>query len=446
MNQRLIEAIVRKTGASLRISAICLLLAELLPASARAQDPDTSGTWKQAEPIIVLPDSGRAVTEEKVIALALGRSRKFQSLATDVEIADHRLKSSGRPPNPELRIRNVSTRNYDEHFDELRIGLRIRIPELGELGEERERARTDLWEQNVEKIRYRQDLTARVRRDYADVLATDRLVELAGKKVSLLDRRIGMIEHLMQIGDRSVVYYMKAKTIRAGARNDYARAVQKQATARRQMVKLTGLGLDTPLVEESIPEPALDLDQAVQIATLNRPEIGFVRQEIELGRRQRNFERLKLLPWLNFIEFSYRRDKTRARDSREVSAGIDVPLFNWNIGNIQATNLAVRKREARVDAVLETIEEEVRSTYSAYRDLWLDWRNFSVSSETQIRDSENVISQSSVHGTLRSDEMLELEMTILETQQVRAEKKRDLSNALSELLFAMGVEKLQPLP
>jgi hypothetical protein len=118
----------------------------------------------------------------------------------------------------------------------------------------------------------------------------------------------------------------------------------------------------------------------------------------------------------------------------------DLPLFNWNIGNIRATNLAVRKREARVDGVLEMIEEEVQSAYSLYRDLWLDWRNFGVSSETDIRESQNVISQSSVYTTLRPDEVLELEMTIIETQQVQAEKKRDLAYALSELLFAMGVE------
>jgi outer membrane protein TolC len=445
MNQRLIEAGTAKAGVSLRIPAACLLLAGLMPAVIRAQNPDSSGTWKPAERIIVVPDTGRVVTEEEVVSLALNRSRKFQSLATNVEIAEHRMASSGSLPNPELRVGNVSTRSYDENFDEMRIGLRIRIPDIGEMGEEKEKARTDLWEQKVEKIRYQQDLTARVRRDFADVLAADRLVELAGKKVDLLDKRIGMIEHLMQMGDRSVVYYLKAKTMRAAAWNNYSRAVQKQGAARRQLVIRTGLRLDTPLAEGPIPEPPGELEQAVQIANLNRPETGMVRQEIELALKQRNFERFKLLPWFNYIQFSYHREKTRAHDWGEVSAGIDVPLFNWNIGNIRATNLAVRKREARYDGVLEMIEEEVQSAYSLHRDLWLDWKNFKASSETDILESQNVISQSSVYGTLRSDEVLELEMAIIETRQVQVEKKRDLAYALSELLFAMGIEKLQPL-
>ena len=427
----------------LRIQAACLLLAGQLPAAILAQNPDSSLTRKADESIVVLGDSSRAVSEDSVIALALGHSRRLQSLSANVDIAERELASSGSLPNPELRMGHRFMRNNYVDLEESRIGLRIRFPELGETAEEKERARTDLWERKVEKIRYQQDLTARVRRDFADVIAADRMVEMAKRKVDLLDRRIGMIEHLIQTGDRSVVYYMKAKTMRAQARNDYSRAVQKQGSARRQLAVRTDLAIDTPLADSPMPEPPNDLDQAVRIANLNRPETELVRQQMELAVKQRNLERLRLLPWINYLQFSYNEDRTRARYWGEVSAGIDIPLFNWNIGNIRATNLAVRKREARVEGVLEMIEEEVQSAYSLYRDLWLDWMNFKVSSEMDIRESQNVISRSSVYGTLRSDEVLELEMTIIETQQLQVEKKYDLACALSELLYAMGVEKLQ---
>jgi outer membrane protein, heavy metal efflux system len=439
---------VQKTRFPYLFRIVCPVLAGLTSITVRAQDPDTSAAWKSVERILVVFDSTKARTENDVVALALNQSRKCQYLSTNVEIAEDKLASSGAPPNPELRIsqRLNEADMESDHYYEKQFGVRIRFPELGEMGLDKEKARTNLCDQKVDQIRYQQELTARVRRDFADVLASDRLAELSEQKVNLMNRRIGMIEHLMHIGDRSIVFFLKAKAMRAEALNDYARAVQKQGSNRRQMMMRTGLGLDTPLIEASNPDPPKDLEEAVRIANLNRPETGLVKQEIELAVKQRNVERLKLVPWINYVQFSYNQDQTRGRDWKDVRVGIEIPILDLNIGNIKATDLSVRKSEARYDGVLETIEEEVRSAYSLYRDLWLDWKNFSVSSENLIRESSDVIAQSSKYETLRSDEVFELEMTIIETRQHMAEKKRDLAYALSKLLFAMGVDRLQPLP
>jgi outer membrane protein TolC len=396
--------------------------------------------------MVILPDPARTVTETEAIALALKQSRRLQSLAANVEIAGHRLSSSGPLPNPELRVSNLSTRSYDERFDELRLGLRIRLPDLGERREDREKARTEYWERKVEQERYGQELAARVRHDFADALAEDRLAELAERRVEILDRRIGMIEQMIRIGERSIVYYIKAKSMRAEAHNDLARAVQSQNEARRQLARRTGLSLDAPLAEGPLPEAPGDRDRLIQTALARRPETGLVRQEVEYATAQRNFERLKLLPWLNYVQVSYHREQTRNRDWGEVSAGIELPLFDWNIGNIKATNLAVRKRQARTDGVRETIEEEVGSAYAVYRDLWLDWRNFSAIADTNLRDAEDVVSKSPGFEALRSDEIMELELTSLETRRLLVEKRRDLANALADLLFALGAESLEPEP
>ena len=126
-------------------------------------------------------NDGTALTEQQVIDLALKYSRKLQSLGTNVAIANHRLSSSGRVENPELRISEVSTRYYADEFDELRVGFRFRLPGLGELGEEKQQARVDFWDRRVEELRYRQEFIAKVRKDYADVLMYDQIAELARK-------------------------------------------------------------------------------------------------------------------------------------------------------------------------------------------------------------------------------------------------------------------------
>jgi len=383
---------------------------------------------------------GTALTEQQVIELALKYSRKLQSLGTNVAIANHRLRSSGWMRNPELRLSDISTRYYTEEFDELRVGLRFRFPRLGELGEEKQEARVDLWDRKVEEARYRQEFIARVRQDYADVLMYDQLAEIAHQRVAKADERIGIIEKLVELGQRTIVYFTKAKMWHAESKNDLARALQNQGLARRKLAKRTRMPEDTPLAQQELPEVTQDVDELIKLAYENRPEIGLVQQRIELANKQRRFEYLKLIPWFNFIDISYHVEQDRNRDWGEFMAGINLPLFDWNIGNIKATNLAVKKKEDESEAIQESIAEEVRSAYNIYQDLLLDWKTFKTSAEGLIANATAVVNEAKRHETLMPDEVAEMEWIIFDTQKLLAEKRRELAHALIDLYFAIGIE------
>jgi len=383
-------------------------------------------------------NDGTAMTEQQVIELALKYCRKLQSLSTNVEIANYRLNSSGWIRNPELRLSDISTHYYTEEFDELRVGLRFRLPKLGELGEEKQQARVELWDRRVQENRYRQEFIARVRKDYANVLMYDQLAELAQKRVAKADERIRIIEQLVELGSRSVVYFTKAKMWHAESKNDLSRALQNQGLARRKLAKRTSIAENTSLILEDLPEVTQDQDELIKLAIEKRPEIELVQQRIELANKQQKFEYLKLVPWFNFIDISYHVEQDRNRDWGEFMAGINLPLFNWNIGNIKATHLAVKKKEDESDAVRESIEDEVRSAYIIYKDLLLDWQNFKSSAEELISSAAAVINEAKQHETLMPDEVAEMEWTIFDTQKLLAEKRRELAHALIDLYFAIG--------
>ena len=380
-----------------------------------------------------------------MIELALKYSRKLQSLGTNVAIADYRLKSSGWIRNPELRISDVSTRYYTNEFDELRAGLRFRLPKLGELGEEKQRARVELWDRRVQEIRYQQQFIARVRKDYANVLMYDQLVELAQQRVATGEERIRIIEQLVVLGNRSIVYFTKAKMLLAESKNDLARARQNQGLARRKLAKRARIAEDTRLVMEPLPEAIQDQDELIKLAIQKRPEIELVQQRIELVYRQKRLEYLKLIPWVNFIDLSYHVEKNRYKDWGEFMTGITLPIFNWNLGNIKATDLAVKKKETESGAIQETIEEEVRSAYISYKDLLLDWKNFESSAAELIASATAIVNEAKQHKTVMPDEVLELELTIIDAQKLLAEKRQNLAHALIDLYYAIGIEGHEPL-
>ncbi len=386
-------------------------------------------------------DSSKIWAEEELISRALEFSRKMQLLDTNVEIADYRLQSSGWIDNPELRLSNRRERYADsDEYDQLRIGVRWDVPRLGELGEEKQKARVRLWEQKVDKLRYRQRLIANVRRDCANVIRHDRLTDLAAKRIEIEDARIGIIKQMVDIGERSIVYYTKAKMWHAESQNDYIRSVESQTQARRRLAKRTGLDSEIKLFEQALPQITLELDQLLQIAYRNRPEIELVEQKTELALRQNRYEQLKLLPWFNYIEFTQHRDDEKRYDWKQFEIAVDVPVFNWNIGNIRATNLAVKKKEFQSDAMRETIEEEVRTAYTIYHDLLLEWNNFKRDARLLISEAQKVCDEAKQHDALMSDEIYEMELTIIETNELLAEKKQNLAYALVDLLYEIGVE------
>lgn len=384
-----------------------------------------------------LPDT---LTEDEAIRLAISLSHGLESRNTRIQIADYRFDSAGKLDNPELRISDISTKYFTEVNDELRIGLRWRPPKLGELAEEKQEAKVDFLMRNVEASRYRDDLISRVRRNYADVIMNDRLVELAEKTVDLESKRINIINEMVNFGVRSVVYQTKAKIWHSESKNDVTQSKQKQSLERRKLSKKTGADEAVQIRIDSLPEITLDLDQVLEIAYQNRPEIELVQETIILAEKQKNRELYKLIIWPSFIDVSYHREEKRNRDWGEFRIGMDLPLFNWNQGNIKATDLAVKRRENQLDAVREGIEDEVRDAYNIYSELLLDWKNYNRDAKTMIQNSRAVIDEARKHETLQKDEVLEMELTIIETQKILCQKRRDLAHALYDLYYALGIE------
>jgi len=381
------------------------------------------------------------ISEQELIEQALQNSRRMHNLNTNATIAEYERRSSGKWPNPELRFADLYSRYLTEEFDELQTGIRFRFPTLGEPAEEKQAANVDYWKQKVEEIRYRQELIARVRKECAEVKMYDQLTELAIKNVAIEEERIKIVKDMFQIGRRSVIYHTKAKMTCTEAISDHARAVQNQLQARRKLAKRTGMDVRAPVTVVELPEVNLDLDQLLEIAYKNRPEISLVDQQIELANYRKRLERMKAIPWFSFIEFQYHIDnRAYHSDWSELRLGVDLPIFNWNRGNIKAANLAVKKKEYQYYAIREAISEEISSAYAIYQDKLADWNTFNQEANNIITEAQQVIEQAHLHQTIMPDEILEMERIVIDTREILAEKHYDLAVALIDLCYTMGLE------
>ena len=432
--------IISYLKSSLIITAIYFLIVFLTPFSAQAQsklenvDQDTLNNSKVLR-----------LSEQDVVDMGLEYSRKLKSFNTKVEIAEYRYESAGLIQNPELRLSDVSTRYLNEEFDELEVGLRWKTPELGELGEKKQQAQVNIWERKVQQIRYQQQLVSRIRRNYATVLMYDEQAKLANERILKENERLNVIKYMVELGDRSIVYFTKAKMWHAEGKNDYTRAIQKQSLERRELANRSGIPEQAEFILSDLPEIVQDIDELIDLAIENRPEIELVQQRIELAVSQNDYEQQKRIPWLSFAEFSYHKDKNSSKDWGEFKMGISLPIFNWNSGNVKATDLAVKNKEDESEAIRESIDDEVRFAYTVYKDLLLDWKNFQLYTDEIISNTQTIVNQAKEHKVLMPDEVMEMELTIIETKKLLSEKRRNLAHAIIDLYYAIGIENHEQL-
>lgn len=392
-------------------------------------------TGLRADPTV----PGRRLTGEQAVELALEQSRELQSLLTNVDIAEEQASSNNAINNPEIRIRDISTEYIRDGFDDLELGLRWRPPGLGEFGLRESRGQVRLAQRRVRADRYRDELAARVRRTCANIVMLEELCAIARTRVATEVRRLSLVEQMKDLGRRSIVYYTKARMWLGESRTGLSRLEQRLRQTRRRLARLTGVQEPFTVPTETLPGIGLSEEALWEIAAASRPEIDLVQQRKALAEAEYDRERFRLIPWFSFVEASYHIEGSRT-DWAELVLGIELPLFNFNRGNIRATKMAVARKEDQSSALMERLQSRVRNRHAIYREALLDWELSSRDTNTLIAEVEGIIRQTHKHDTVPPDEVLELEITVLEARRMLATKRRDVAHALYELWLELGID------
>jgi outer membrane protein TolC len=379
------------------------------------------------------------LTTEEAVALALSSNLQLQSLETRVEMQQYR-RSAGGLNNPELRVRNLSTRSVDDDFDELVVGIRWRPPVPGEADEQRQEDQVTLWQRKVEARRARGWLASRVRRAGADVVLYRELTRIAEQRMRNEITRIAQIESMVELGQRSIVYYTNAKTKVSAARNQHARYLRALGDEERRLQRLTGVSGPINMISETLPQVTATEEALLAIAASHRPEARLVeaRQQLAIDRHQR--ERWRGWPRLSYVEASRHRE-SGAGDWHEFRFGLEVPLFDRHGGRTKATQLGIARKEIEALAVREGIEDEVHDRFAAYKEAQLAWQLAQEDGRLYVEDATRVIAQATVHGTVPADEVLELERAILDTEVLTAKRRREVAHSIYFLYYALGIDE-----
>jgi outer membrane protein TolC len=321
--------------------------------------------------------------------------------------------------------------------------LRWRPPKLGELNEKTQFARSEYCDANVDFFNYRAKLVGQVRMAWhGQALLADQL-KLALRREEIEARRLDVVTRLVNIGQVSFVKKVKAQTGVLKARRDVASARQELESGRSRLMALAGVDVPVEVAASVLPINPVGFEQIMKVAWESRPEVEAAAQRAALAQSRYRAEKMKLIPWLSFVEvaYHYEREKT---DWGELMFGIELPIFNWAGKQAKAAAVASESRKSAGAAGIEAIEQDIRDAYSKW-DSARAALELLMSQTDETRANVRQMMSEARRQAMPEDEILELELSDVELEDMLLDARRDYAEACIDLCVAAGVDNFNGL-
>jgi len=359
------------------------------------------------------------VTLEEALARILGNDHKLKSLDNTVE-AQKQIVDFARYDvnNPEVRLQDISTGYIDNEpgdNQQFQIGLRWQPPRLGELGENEQQERVDLWEKKVKAIQERVDLIARVQRKYAELAMLQTEEKLAREQAALEKRRYKTVKKLIEAGQKSLQDGIKARRRSLKAAVERDGIVKKYEICRKRFAAMLGLSEGLLVTDVNIP---LDMPSAAEFKRKSSESaaLELSRQRTELVERRYRAERYRLIPWFSFVEAAYHYESEK-RDSGELLLGIEIPLFNWNLGRLRATEIEHDNSGETKKASFEGLDRDIEAALTDYEQSISEYLTLKDEAEESLPQSIE-LEKEARRQLLPEDEIIEMEISDVELRRM----------------------------
>ncbi len=304
------------------------------------------------------PSDGLSPSEAVSVALALNPGLRSSRLEKGV--ADAQLLAAGLYPDPELDARWIQ-RSEDTTLEANLLQL---LPITGERGIRKEKARLRLEEIRWDVAWEEWKLAHAVESAFVEVVAAGQRVEVDRSGLKIREKAAALLEDRRRLGGATLFEVNLAQIDVSNQKRQLAAGETEERLARQALNRLLGLGPDTAyaLQEGSIlPDDwtcPLAQNALEELAVSRRSDLAAAKQGYEQAERDLQLATRGQYPRLR-IGPSYGKDGEN--DGLGIGAGVDIPLWNRNRGEI-AEKLAQREKTAQA---FRTQVADVRSEIAA---------------------------------------------------------------------------------
>ena len=346
--------------------------------------------------------------------------------------------------NPELRLQDISTEYLErDRNQQFQIGLRWQPPGYGELGEKTAKARLSWADETLKARELRLTLVGQVRAVYAELALLQESAALALGRAELEERKRKAVAALLALGQRTLMDQVKSQTRALKAAGEAAQLSARLTAQHERLAALIGEPGDFAVEALAEEAPQLRYSALLALALRERPETARLKAYESDEKAHYRAARLMLLPAFSFVELAYHYE-SRKKDSAELMIGLELPLFNWNLGEIRATAIERNGGAIGTQALRAVIETELRGAWAKYSEALSVFSSVEEKSQ-EARKMLPMLIEKAQSQALPEDERIDLRLALLDLDELRLQARYRLRETINGLCRATGLEQAQAL-
>src|SRR6202795_5043967 len=321
------------------------------------------------------PSEQKTITLEELQQMALQNNPTFRQSAANIQAAEGRKKQSGLYPNPTVGYQGEQIRGGSFHGGEQGFFVQQDIVLGGKLGLNRKIFDQELKQAETEAEEQKLRVVTNVRMSYIQALAAQQMLELRQSLSKLAEDAVETSHQLANVGQadapdvlESEVEAQQAQLAVIMAERNQQRVWKALAAVvgnpRLPLIKLEGKLEDASSVDaDELVGKIVNESPAVRIA-----ELGVKRAEAALARAKR-----ETIPDLQLRGGLQRNGELLSEpNGRPVGlqgfaeAGVRIPIFNRNQGNIATAKADAERAKREVERVKLVLRERAASVVQNY--------------------------------------------------------------------------------
>jgi cobalt-zinc-cadmium efflux system outer membrane protein len=317
----------------------------------------------------------KTITLEELQQMALQNNPTFAQSAANIQAAEGRKKQSGLYPNPTVGYQGEQIRGGSFHGGEQGFFVQQDIVLGGKLGLNRKIFDQELKQAETEAEEQKLRVVTNVRMSYIQALAAQQTLELRQNLSKLADDAVQTSHQLLNVGQADAPDVLESEVEAQQAQLAVTLAEQNQqrvwkalaavvGNPRLPLMKLEGKLEDTPPVNaDELVERIANDSPTVRIA-----ELGVKRAEAALARAKR-----EPIPDLQLRGGMQQNGELLAGPGERAvglqafaSAGVRIPIFDRNQGNIATAKADAERAKREVERVKLLLRERAASVVQNY--------------------------------------------------------------------------------
>lgn len=321
-------------------------------------------------------DPASGISVEQAVAIAEYLNPNIRTFRAERGVAEGELVSARLIANPELQFSLLHIQNFTKNLGTAGVdsALNWAPPRPGERAARIRRAQAHVDAVRAEISSQEWMLASEVRKAYYTMLAFEERRKFAEASLKLQKRVLDYYDAKYKLGDTSRLDLNLANLAYGDALRELQSVISEAERASQEFNRLLGLpplhktNLSADTGRLSYQAFSADLPTLENAMVEQEPELLVAKQEYAEAEQSVRIARYERWPWFRFGP-SFRREEIEngsLLNEFGVDFGLELPLFNFNQGEIQRTEA---DRERLYDAYVAKVHEKRAELNEAYRNL-----------------------------------------------------------------------------